>query len=395
MNNNSFELPVVQNVLHELSRDIQLMQVIIGPRQTGKTTAAQQISSRWEGPVISGSADESFPPDTAWIRHTWGLARRHARNKPLLVLDEIQKVPQWSEIVKALWDEDRRKEMQVSVILLGSSSLLIQKGLTESMAGRFLLHRIGHWGYDHMREAFDISLEKWLYFGGYPGAAALLDDEQVWRRYIRDSLIETVLAKDVLQMHSIAKPALLRNLFLLSASYPSQILSYTKMKGRLTDAGNTTTLAHYVTLLSSAFLLSGLELYKIGQNPKRGSSPKLVLWNNACITALNAYSYEESLQDRELWGRIVENAVGAVLLNQMQGIGWEVFYWRKGNDEVDFILKTPRKTWAIEVKSSRMKNPRGLGSFLNIYPKAVPFFVGGSGMSLEEFFTNPMEEIFR
>jgi predicted AAA+ superfamily ATPase len=348
MNQYQFTPQVVSNVIDGFSRSKKLLQIITGPRQ----------------------------------------------GKPLLIIDEIQKVPGWSGQVKALWDEDRKTGKELDVLLLGSSALLLMKGASDSLSGRFLLHRMHHWQFKEMSEAFGIGLDQWLYFGGYPGAVGFYDDEQMWKRYIRDSLIETVLSRDVLQLAVISKPALLRHLFLLSAAYPAQILSYNKMLGQLADAGNTTTLSHYVNILDSAFLLSGLELYKIGQHPKRGSSPKLVLWNSALISALSTRDFESTRQEPEWWGRIVENSVGASLLNELRGLPYELYYWRKGNEEVDYVLHTPTKTWAIEVKSSRMKSPHGLRSFLNLYPDAEPMIIGGGGMDLETFFRTPKNELF-
>lgn len=389
-----YELPIVQKVLSSLCRDKNLIQVIVGPRQVGKSTAAGQIGRKWKGPVFYASADTPVPPAHEWIEHHWEQARRKKTASPLLFLDEIQKVRGWSETVKSMWDEDVRNGTSLHILLLGSSSPLIQKGLSESLTGRFFLHRMGHWQFPEMSEAFGISFEQWIYFGGYPGAVSFIENEELWKSYIRDSLIETVLSKDVLQMQNIAKPALLRHLFMLSTAYPAHILSYNKMLGQLVDAGNTTTLAHYVRILETAFLLSGLELFKIGERPKRGSSPKLVLWNNALINAVSAKPLSETLDNPELWGRLVENAVGSSLLNELRGLPYELFYRRHGNDEVDYILHTPSKTWAIEVKSSRMKKATGLKRFLSLYPEAKPFIVGGTGMPLQEFFTTPKKELF-
>jgi uncharacterized protein len=389
-----FELPHVETVRAALQNDHKLLQIIIGPRQVGKSTIARQIAAAWEGDVVSASADDPLPPGPEWVQHHWERARAARNTAPLLILDEIQKVRSWSETVKALWDEDIRRGAPMHVLILGSSSLLIQRGLSESLSGRFLLHRVHHWSYGAMRAAFGLDLDRWIYAGGYPGSVPFLDQEETWKAYIRDSLVETVITRDVLQMQNVAKPALLRHLFLLSAAYPAQILSYNKMLGQLTDAGNTTTLAHYVRLLETAFLLSGLEQYKIGGRPKRGSSPKLVLRNNALVSALSLESCADMRANPELWGRLVENAVGATLLNQLQGLPYEVYYWRKAPSEVDFVVHTARGTWAVEVKSSRSRGASGLRSFLGLHPRARPLIVGGSGMELEEFFLTPMVELF-
>jgi uncharacterized protein len=394
MNQGKYIPPIVSEIRSAFSRKKRLIQIITGPRQVGKTTAAGIIAEKRDGETHYASADTPVPVGAEWIRHHWNMARKTDSDSPLLIIDEVQKIKGWSEQVKALWDEDERKGSHLDVLLLGSSALMLMKGASESLTGRFFLHRMHHWQFAEMEKAFGVELDQWLYFGGYPGAVDFYGEEALWKRYIRDSLIETVLSRDVLQMSSIAKPALLRHLFFLSCAYPAQILSYNKMLGQLVDAGNTTTLSHYVDILDSAFLLTGLEQYKIGQRPKRGSSPKLVLWNNALINALSTREYVKTREDPELWGRIVENSVGASLLNELQALPWELYYWRQGNDEVDYILHTSTKTWAIEVKSSRMKQSRGLQRFLDLHRTAEPFIVGGSGMELETFFRTPKGELF-
>jgi predicted AAA+ superfamily ATPase len=336
------------------------------------------------------------PPE--WIETQWRLARAIAgaqNRRVLLILDEIQKVSGWSEVVKRLWDEEMRTGGQVRALLLGSSALLVQRGLTESLAGRFFLHRCTHWSWPECREAFGWSLEKWMYFGGYPGAAPLIGDESVWKRYVTDSLIETVLARDVLGMQAITKPILLRHLFALSTQYPAQILSYNKMLGQLQDAGNTTTLAGYLRLLETALLASGLELYSKGQLRKRGSSPKLILWNNALVNAMSLKSFDQAFADGSWWGRLVENAVGAHLLNYLPFPAWSVTYWRHAKEEVDFVVSRGAETWAIEVKSGRYDKPAGLAAFRKRYPRSKVWLIGDSGISLEDFFSRPAQEWFQ
>jgi predicted AAA+ superfamily ATPase len=302
---------VVTEVLGSLRQGRRFLHIVLGARQVGKTTASLQIAEQWPGPVMRASADEPLPPGPEWIRTHWERAVSRRGEQPLLILDEIQKVGGWSETVKSLWDAELTTHRPLPVLLLGSSALLVHKGLSESLAGRFLLFRCPHWGFQEVRAAFGADLDRWLHFGGYPGAYAFAEDEPSWGAYVRDSLIETTLARDVLQLQTVAKPALLRHLFLFAASAPAQIVSYNKMLGRLVDAGNTTTLAHYLHLLGSAFLLTGLEKFRAGQVRKRGSSPKLVLWNNALVSAVSGRSFAESRQEPAWWGRIVENAVGA------------------------------------------------------------------------------------
>ncbi len=385
--------PIVSEVLERLSRGPDLIQMIIGPRQVGKTTAAQAIGTGWSGPVRYAAADLPLPPGPEWVENQWELARRDSASGPsLLVLDEVQKVGGWSEVVKACWDEDRAAGRRVRVLLLGSSALLLTSGATESLAGRFFLHRCLHWSWPECREAFGWELDQWIFFGGYPGAAPLADDQTAWRSYILDSLVETVLARDVLAMQKVAKPTLLRHLFSFAASHPAQIISYNKMLGELQDAGNTTTLAHYLHLLASAFLLTGLERFSAGEARTRGSSPKLIAWNNALVSALRLQPFAEARETHEVWGRLVENAVGAHLLNNLQALPYEVTYWRHRNDEVDFVVRSACGVWAIEVKSGRPGKAAGVAAFLRQHPGAHTLLVGSGGVPLAEFFARDPAE---
>jgi uncharacterized protein len=321
--------------------------------------------------------------ETQWRRAVNSASQ--AGGPVLLILDELQKVRGWSETLKLLWDS-RAAGPEIRLLILGSSALLMQEGLTESLAGRFFLHRCPHWGLSECRDAFGWSLEQWLYFGGYPGGQPFAGEEETWKRYITDSLIETVLARDVLQMAKVTKPALLRHLFALAATLPAQSVSYTKMLGQLHDAGNTTTLAHYLKLLESAFLVSGLELYSRGMQRKRGSSPKLVLWNNALVNALSTRTMIQSVADPIWWGRLVENGVGAHLCNHLNSVEYSLTYWRERDQEVDFVVSRGSDVWAIEVKSGRSAKAPGLTRFRSRYPEARALLIGGQGIPLEEFF---------
>ena len=385
-----FERPIVGEIRAAMERKLPLLQVLVGPRQVGKTTAASQVEKRLGWPSVVASADAALPHPPEWIETQWRLARAKAasaRTRVLLVLDELQKVPGWSEVVKRLWDEELASEGKVCPLLLGSSALLVQRGLTESLAGRFFLHRCSHWSWLECRAAFGWTLDQWIYFGGYPGAAVLVEDEAVWKRYVNDSLIETVLARDVLQMQTITKPTLLRHLFALAAHFPAQMFSYNKMLGQLTDAGNTVTLANYLRLLETAFLASGLELFSKGQARKRGSSPKLVLWNNALVSATVLRTFEQAFADGSWWGRLVENAVGAHLCNTLTPVEHSLTYWRDGAHEVDFVVARALDLWAIEVKSGRSGKTAGLARFQARYPAAKALLVGGPGIPLEDFFS--------
>jgi predicted AAA+ superfamily ATPase len=372
----------------EFSRPTPVLHVLIGPRQVGKTTIARRLQETIGIPTLYATADSPVPLDSAWIETQWRRAVTEgsdAGGPVILILDELQKVRGWSETIKFLWDS-RPKAPQIRVLILGSSALLMQAGLSESLAGRFYLHRCTHWTYPECRDAFGWSLDQWLYFGGYPGAEAFIEDQTSWKRYIADSLIETVLARDVLQMSKVAKPTLLRHLFALAAALPAQILSYNKMLGQLDDAGNTTTLAQYLKLLESAFLAGGLELFSRGIQRKRGSSPKLILWNNALVNALSTRTFADAFADPAWWGRLVENAVGAHLCNNLLSVEYTVSYWREKDHEVDFVVARGKDIWAIEVKSGRSGRTSGLARFKIRYPEARTLLVGAQGIPLEEFF---------
>ncbi|MGH7339080.1 MAG: ATP-binding protein [Candidatus Rokuibacteriota bacterium] len=301
-----------------------------GPRQVGKTTLVEQVLAAAETPAVYASADEPALRDAAWLAAQWDRGRLAAAEHPagaVLALDEIQKIPGWSETVKRLWDEDSRARRRLRVVLLASAPLLMRQGLTESLAGRFEVLYLPHWSYPEMPGAFGFSLDQFLYFGGYPGAAPLISDPARWRRYLLDALIETTIARDVLLMTRVDKPALLRRLFELGCRYSAQVLSYTKMLGQLHDAGNATTLAHYLELLGGAGMLTGIPKYAGKAVRQRGSSPKLQVLNTALMTAQSGLSPAEARADRRFYGRLVESAVGAHLANAMAPGVCEVFYW--------------------------------------------------------------------
>jgi hypothetical protein len=383
-----------------IEQENRFIQVLLGPRQVGKTTGLQEVI-RALGQKIPGaelllhSADEPLLRDRDWIVSRWEEARARASGGRfvLLCFDEVQKVFQWSETVKALWDSDRRAGLNLRVVLLGSSTLLIQDGLTESLAGRFELSRVSHWLYPEMRDAFGFTWEDWVYFGGYPGAAPLKDSIERWSAYVRDSLIETTVSKDVLLVRRIDKPALLRRLFQLGAAFSGQMLSYQKMLGQLQDAGNTTTLAHYLELLDQAGLMTGLPKYSGLESRKRSSSPKLQVYNPALQSALSTKGPTDVRSDPELWGRKVESAVGAHLLNLSWGSLSTLSYWNRGDAEVDFILHSPDRLIAFEVKSGRQRGRehRGLTLFRAGFPNSINYVVGGpDGIPFEEFFSAPL-----
>lgn len=386
-----YERDVLPTLAVRLAEPRRFIQVLAGPRQVGKTTVSEQVGRILEYPQHFATADEPGIKGSGWLATQWEVARDLAktskeRGGALLVLDEAQKIPGWSETVKRLWDEDTRSEIPLRVLVLGSAPLLVQAGLADSLAGRFEVIPVAHWSYKEMREAFGWNMDQYLFFGGYPGAAPLIHDRERWARYILDSLVETTLSRDILLMARVDKPALLRQLFSLACAYSGQILSYTKMLGQLHDAGNTTTLAHYLGLFGGAGLVAGLSRYSEAAVRSRASSPKLLVLNNALLTAGMGESLETVRADGETWGRIVETAVGAHLVNTAVGTGIEISYWRDRNMEVDYVLRKGRRLCAIEVKSGRRREAMsGLEEFTRAYPNARPLLVGTGGLPLASF----------
>jgi hypothetical protein len=398
--NHAFEREYVAVLVTRLAEPRRFLHVVAGPRQVGKTTLVQQVLAQLDCPSDLVSADEPALRDAAWLAAQWERARLLAldsgKHGAVLALDEVQKIPGWSEAVKRLWDEDTRHRLPLRVVLLGSAPLLVQRGLSESLAGRFEILHLPHWSLTEMRAAFGFTLDQYLYFGGYPGAAPLASDHARWRRYLLDALVETTIARDVLLLTRVDKPALLRRLFELGCRYSGQVLSFTKMLGQLHDAGNTTTLAHYLELLAGAGMLTGLSKYSGKALRSRGSSPKLQVFNTALLTAQSGLTPAEARADHEFWGRLTESAVGAHLANAAARGLCELYYWREGNREVDFVLRSGRVVVALEVKSGRapLAHP-GLAAFSEAFKPKRTLLVGGDGIPVEEFLSRPATDWLR
>lgn len=391
----SYQRPQAAILAERLAEPRRHLHVVAGPRQVGKSTLVQQVVEAAGMPLRSASADEPTLRGPEWIEQQWQAARLltgdAAKSGAVLVLDEIQKIPGWSESVKRLWDEDTRRRRPLKVVVLGSAPLLVAQGLTESLAGRFEILRLPHWSFAEMRAAFGFSLDQYIFYGGYPGAAPLVRQPQRWARYIADSLIETSISRDVLLLTRVDKPALLRRLLELACRYSGQSLSYTKMLGQLHDAGNATTLAHYLDLLAGAGLVVGLQKYAGDIARSRGSSPKLQVLNTALLTAQSGLTLAEARGDGEFWGRLVESAVGAHLANAAAGGECALYYWRERNHEVDFVVKAGRRLVAIEVKSGRAPQAhRGTAAFATAFKPQRSLLVGGDGIDLGDFLSRPV-----
>ena len=410
-----FQRDQVATLCERLAEPPSRIIALFGPRQTGKTAVVRQALRKINSKSLYLAVDEPEPStpripfdtaeatfpvpqqrDTAWLVRNWEKARLEAEQSGgfVLVFDEIQKIPNWSETVKGLWDADRARECPLHVVILGSAPLLMQRGMSESLAGRYESIRVTHWSFDEMSAAFDFDLAHYLYFGGYPGAASLVRDQDRWRSYIIGSLVEPNIERDILAMQRVDKPALLKRLFELGAAYSGQILSYTKMLGQLQDAGNTTTLARYLDLLSSAGLIIGLPKYAVSASSRRASSPKLNVLNTALMTTEASYTFEEAQADRTFWGRLVESVVGAHLFNTATD-NILLHYWRDGAHEVDFVLQRGPHIIPIEVKSGPNTKPvRGMAEFTQHFKYSRSLLVGEGGIPLDEFLTVPASHWF-
>ena len=393
-----FERAYLKTIKTRVEEQRKFIQAILGPRQVGKTTMITQLLPKLSIPYLHESADAVSVISAMWLTQVWESVRLRMKASAIsefvLVIDEIQKIDNWSEIVKQQWDKDTREGTNIKVVLLGSSRLLIQRGLTESLAGRFETFYLGHWSYPEMQEAFGWSIEQYVYFGGYPASALLIEDEGRWKNYIKDSLVETSISKDILMLTRIDKPALLKRLFELGCLYSGQILSYTKIVGQLQDAGNTTTLANYLRLLSDSGLLGGLEKYAGDIIRKRGSSPKFQVYNNALITSQSGETYENAIISPKLWGRLVESSVGTHLISNSISERYKLYYWREGNNEVDFILEKGNKVIGLEVKSGIKADNAGMSVFTEKFHPEKVLLVGTGGVPYDEFLKINPKELF-
>ena len=435
-----YEPTHVQALIDRLNHAAKHLIYVTGPRQSGKTTIVQQALQRLDRPHIympvdnprtatileptSGRAQPLSPDvspgrtvalDAQGLVRAWDAARALAARSPrgaVLALDEIQKIDNWTATVKGLWDADRWEKNQLRAVLLGSAPLLMQQGLTESMTGRFQTLKVSHWSFGEMAEAFGFNLPMYVYFGGYPGAAELIDVreyrnqkdffaqsaaasedaralEDAWREYVLDAVAGASVGRDIVALRSVEKPALLAQLFHLGCAYSGQILSYRNMLGQLDEADNVTYLARYLELLSQAGLISGLKCYSKSVRVQVKSSPKLNVRNTALMSSRHPYTFASTQADRTLWGHLVESAVGAHLCNAGSS-RMKCFYWRRNGSEVDFVLRGASRTVAVEVKSGKTAGTRrGFNAFQEQHPEAEFLLVGGRGTPLEEFLSTP------
>lgn len=387
-----------KTIKERLEEPRKFIQIVSGPRQVGKTTVVKQVLKTLKTPWLMFSADDVPTAQRKWISECWDSARIKLRTEGaesiILVIDEVQKINGWSEVVKKMWDEDSFNDTPIKVLLLGSSRVLLERGMADSLAGRFETIKIPHWSYLEMHDAFGFTPEQYVYFGSFPAAAEYVGDEERWAEYIRSAIVDATINKDVLIDAIVSKPALLRQTFELASAYSGEAVSLTKMIGQLQDAGNTTTLSSYLQLLDDSGLVCGLQKYSAEELRRRASVPKYQVYNNALKSVYCGASFQEAQADRELWGRLYESAVGCHIINNAFAHRIQVFYWRNGNDEVDFVLKSGKKVVAIEVKSNMEKYNHGLSIFRERFRPHAAFVVGREGLPLEDFLAADLRTMF-
>lgn len=393
-----YKRPQFAEVFDRMNEPRKFIQVLAGPRQVGKSTLIDQVLAECQITHYLYNADGVDENDTDWIRRIWESTRTlmdtRQQTEAVLVIDEIHKIKRWSEIVKREWDADTRGKRQLKLFILGSSRLMLRKGLTESLAGRFELIRLGHWTLQEMEDAFGWTLDEWIYYGGYPGSASLIKDMRRWKKYIKESLVAPAIEKDIILTSNIYKPALMKQLFELGCTYSAELLSLTKALGQLQDAGNVTTLSSYLEILNQCNLLAGLQKYANDEARRYQSVPKYQVYNNALLTAYKGTSYEKDRIDPQIWGRWVESAVGAYLLGGAEEGSYNVYYWRERSNEVDFIIVRQGEVIALEVKSGRRGMNSGLPKFCELFQPKHALVIGTDGIPFDDFFRMKIEDLF-
>ena len=389
---------------------------LFGPRQSGKTTIVDQALARYrretaretlyraaDAPeAVRGGGDTrtALPGrrrrqrlGAAWITRHWNDARARAERGGgcVLVFDEIQVIPCWSSVVKGLWDADRDLRRRPQVVILGSAPLSVQPDLAENLAGRFEPLSVPFWSLHEMEEAFGFDLQRYLYFGSYPGAAGLAVEgrEDQWRAVVLDGCLRPIIGREIVALTRVDEPALMKHLFEMGAHYSGRIVSSKELLGYFSDAKNATMLSRYLALLEAVGFVAGLSGYATGP-PARRSSRKLLALNPAVLTTLSRFDFRDALEDRAFWGRVVESAVGAHLF-QTRRASDGLYYWRAGNAEVDFVLERGHHLLAIEVESGARGAHAGFAAFRAKYPHARRLLVGDSGVPVAEFLSEPAE----
>ena len=396
-----FERKHLQVLLSRMAEPRRRMQIVMGPRQVGKSTMVQQFTRQTTVPVDLFAADNVPRSDTRWISNRWQESRMkmdlHGEEERILIIDEIQKIEGWSEQVKKEWDEDTRSQRNLKVILLGSSRVLLQKGLEESLEGRFEALKMGYWEWQEMHDAFGFTMEEYIYFGGFPGLAPDIRDEDRWRDLMESSIISPILSRDILEIDEIRNPALLRQVFELACMESAKELSLTKMQGSM-NSGSVPTIKNYLDILDKTMTVRPLGKYSPSPVTEKRSVPKMQVYNSGFRNRYDLFSFDEARANPAEWGRQVESAVGAHLANRSILDNFELLYWRNDKrQECDYVLKKGQALIAVEVKSSRVDDLSGFEKFKDLYADRISeaFIVGPEGLPLEDFFNLDLKPLFR
>ena len=388
-------------ILHKrMAEPRKRIQIVMGPRQVGKSTMVGQFASKLKVPYDIFAADAVNRYDSSWIPNRWQEERikmnLRQEKERILVIDEIQKIENWSEQVKKEWDSDTREGRNLKVILLGSSRVLLQKGLEDSLAGRFETIKMGYWDWTEMREAFGFSLDQYVYFGGFPGLADTINDENRWQNLVEGSIISPILARDIIEIEEIRNSALLRQVFELACIESAKELSLTKMQSTL-NKGTVPTIKTYLNILDQTMTVKPLQKYAPSAIREKNSIPKMQVYNSGFRNRYAQFTFEQARTNPAEWGRLVESSVGAHLANHSILDGFDLLYWRnERKQECDYVLKKGQKLVAIEVKSSRADNTSGFEEFKKLYSDKIgtALIVGPEGLPLEDFFGLKINDLF-
>lgn len=378
------------------------IQILTGPRQVGKTTLLLDLarSTKIASRYLALDAPEASIP--GWWDRQWELILQVAgEKKVLLLLDEVQFLPDWTRVVKSAVDQIYRMKIPVHIIATGSSALKVGAGAKETMAGRFERLAICHWAPSDIQKAFRLTpkeaVTRYLRFGGFPGGMNLISDLQRWRAYIRDSIMEPAIGRDLIHAEKIRKPSLFRQVFGICTKYPSEIVSLGKIGGALLEEGTLDTISQYLEILQEAYLVAPIRKFSRKEIRRRASPPKLIPLSNAFLAASGHENLPTHQSDPQAWGRWVETACIAFLINS----GLTVHYWREEPFEVDVVVENADGEWAIEIKSGAFSGGdlRGLFEFCKKFPSFTPIVIcenehqeparrsGVQSLSFEEFFS--------
>jgi predicted AAA+ superfamily ATPase len=355
------------------------IQLLTGPRQVGKTDTLLKLAKKFHETAIYTAADSPESALPGYWERLWQSAfeMEKAKGVAILLIDEVQHLPDWSIRLKGEWDKVLREGLKIYLVASGSSSLHLGRGSKESLAGRIERLTITHWSAAMLKKAFKLpkneAIIRIVTRGSYPGSMVFYNDLQRWSAYIRDAIIDPAISHDIFSLTEVRRPALLKQVFALSAASPAQIVSLNKLQGQLQDKGALDTISHYLSLLEDSFLIAALDKHTAKPIRSRSAPPKLVVLNNALLAVMDQRGIPNKKNDPERFGNWVENAVLAFCWNS----GQQVSYWRDDTYEVDGVIDGPWGSFAIEVKTSSFieRDLIGLLEFTRQYPKYAPLVV--------------------